>query len=151
MISYTKGCYIGQDIIARIHFRGHVAKQLTGLLSETWSAAIGLTAGAELNGIDGKNAGRITSVMYSPKLDKQIALAFVRYDFLPKAPNCWQASLGPGKDLPFVNRMNIAQMNQNELDIDLPNAKLAYTIIQSLLGRPRSVERSAGRDVACTG
>src|SRR5262249_22195008 len=32
MISYTKGCYIGQEIIARIHFRGHVAKQLTGLI-----------------------------------------------------------------------------------------------------------------------
>jgi hypothetical protein len=29
--------------------------------------------------------------------------------------------------------MNIAQMNTNDLDIDLPNAKLAYTIIQSLL------------------
>lgn len=29
--------------------------------------------------------------------------------------------------------MNIAQMNMNELDIDMPNAKLAYTIIQSLL------------------
>lgn len=29
--------------------------------------------------------------------------------------------------------MNIAQMNQTELDIDLQNAKLAYTIIQSLL------------------
>ncbi len=32
--------------------------------------------------------------------------------------------------LPF---MNAAQTNKNELDIDLPNAKLAYTIIQSLL------------------
>lgn len=29
--------------------------------------------------------------------------------------------------------MNIAQIDKNELDIDLPNAKLAYTIIQSLL------------------
>ena len=29
--------------------------------------------------------------------------------------------------------MNIAQVNMEELDIDLPNAKLAYTIIQSLL------------------
>ena len=29
--------------------------------------------------------------------------------------------------------MNIAQINMDELDIDLPNAKLAYTIIQSLL------------------
>ena len=31
LISYNKGCYIGQEIIARIHFRGHVAKRLTGL------------------------------------------------------------------------------------------------------------------------
>lgn len=29
--------------------------------------------------------------------------------------------------------MNVAQIDKNELDIDLPNAKLAYTIIQSLL------------------
>jgi hypothetical protein len=29
--------------------------------------------------------------------------------------------------------MNIAQINMDELDIDLPNARLAYTIIQSLL------------------
>jgi hypothetical protein len=29
--------------------------------------------------------------------------------------------------------MNLSQINQNDLDIDLPNAKLAYTIIQSLL------------------
>lgn len=29
--------------------------------------------------------------------------------------------------------MNVAQINNEELDIDLPNAKLAYTIIQSLL------------------
>jgi hypothetical protein len=29
--------------------------------------------------------------------------------------------------------MNVAQLSMNDLDIDLPNAKLAYTIIQSLL------------------
>ncbi|HYP01616.1 MAG TPA: hypothetical protein VER76_15605, partial [Pyrinomonadaceae bacterium] len=33
-VSYTKGCYIGQEIIARIHWRGHVAKQLAGLVLE---------------------------------------------------------------------------------------------------------------------
>ena len=77
LISYNKGCYIGQEIIARIHFRGHVAKQLMGL-----SAAGDLTAGAELTTAEGKPAGRITSVTYSPKLEKTIALAFVRYDYL---------------------------------------------------------------------
>ena len=83
LISYNKGCYIGQEIIARIHFRGHVAKRLTGLvLSEPPAVAGGLTLGMELTSSDGKNAGRITSVTFSPKLGKTIALAFVRYDYL---------------------------------------------------------------------
>src|SRR5947209_430935 len=33
-VSYTKGCYTGQEIIARIHWRGHVAKKLAGLFIE---------------------------------------------------------------------------------------------------------------------
>lgn len=79
LISYNKGCYIGQEIIARIHFRGHVAKQLTGLvISES------VEAGSELKTPDGKAAGRITSVTYSPALGKTIALGFVRYDNLAR-------------------------------------------------------------------
>jgi folate-binding protein YgfZ len=83
MISYTKGCYIGQEIIARIHFRGHVAKRLTGVTSPEKNATDGdLKAGSELKSRDGKNAGRITSVTISPKLHKAIGLAYVRYDHL---------------------------------------------------------------------
>ncbi|HQZ96118.1 MAG TPA: glycine cleavage T C-terminal barrel domain-containing protein [Pyrinomonadaceae bacterium] len=82
LISYNKGCYIGQEIIARIHFRGHVAKRLAGLVSEPGAIATGFQAGAELTTVEGKNAGRITSVTFSPKVDRTIALAFVRYDFL---------------------------------------------------------------------
>jgi aminomethyltransferase len=79
LISYTKGCYIGQEIIARIHFRGHVAKQLTGLvLSKP------VPAGTELITLEGKPAGRLTSVTYSPSLEKPIALGFVRYDNLAR-------------------------------------------------------------------
>ena len=77
LISYQKGCYIGQEIIARIHFRGHVAKQLTGLILETEAKT-----GDELKSLDGKNAGKITSVTFSPQLERFIALAFVRYDYL---------------------------------------------------------------------
>jgi tRNA-modifying protein YgfZ len=82
LISYQKGCYIGQEIIARIHFRGHIAKQLTGLiLSEPPASADGLK-GQEIKSADGKNAGKITSVAFSPRLAKTIALGFVRYDYL---------------------------------------------------------------------
>jgi folate-binding protein YgfZ len=82
LISYTKGCYIGQEIIARIHFRGHVAKQMTGLVSEPGAVATGFSPGAELTSSDGKNAGQITSITYSQELDKTVALAFVRYEHL---------------------------------------------------------------------
>jgi folate-binding protein YgfZ len=77
MISYNKGCYIGQEIIARIHFRGHVAKQLRRLdLSGPVAPGTELTAG------DGKPAGRVTSAVFSEALGKFVALAYVRYDYL---------------------------------------------------------------------
>ena len=81
LISYKKGCYIGQEIIARIHFRGHVAKRLTGLVPVRYGRLAGLK-GVELTSPDGKNAGRITSVTISPELGKAIALGYVRYEFL---------------------------------------------------------------------
>lgn len=80
LISYNKGCYIGQEVIARIHFRGRVAKQLTGLIFEEPDANV--QTGDEIKSIDDKNAGKITSVAYSPKLEKLIALGFVRSAYL---------------------------------------------------------------------
>lgn len=79
-VSFTKGCYVGQEIIARIHFRGHVAKKITGLVFEDETANV--NSGDEIKSVEGKNAGKITSVAFSPKIGKKIALAFVRYDFL---------------------------------------------------------------------
>jgi aminomethyltransferase len=98
LISYNKGCYIGQEIIARIYFRGHVAKRLTGLVSE------GLVeAGNELTSPEGKPAGRVTSVTYSPKLEKTIALAYVRYEFLAAGTELLAGgTLVEVTDLPFI-------------------------------------------------
>ena len=86
LISYEKGCYIGQEIIARIHFRGHVAKRLTGIsLASVSKLPDDLRNGVELISHDGKKAGRVTSVTISPALEKGIALAYVRYDYLAGA------------------------------------------------------------------
>ncbi|MEP6925830.1 MAG: glycine cleavage T C-terminal barrel domain-containing protein [Pyrinomonadaceae bacterium] len=78
-VSFTKGCYIGQEIIARIHFRGHVAKKVSGLILDE---NIEITPGDALVSTTGKAAGRITSTVFSPKLNKRIALGLVRYEFL---------------------------------------------------------------------
>lgn len=97
MIAYNKGCYVGQEIIARIHFRGHVAKQLTGLVSEA-----PLPAGAELE-VEGKNAGRITSTAFSPKLERNISLGFVRYDYLTPGTHASVAGrTATVSELPFL-------------------------------------------------
>jgi folate-binding protein YgfZ len=50
-VSYTKGCYIGQEIIARIHWRGHVAKRLAGIVLEENTD---LGADAKVRTADGK-------------------------------------------------------------------------------------------------
>ncbi|HLM00573.1 MAG TPA: glycine cleavage T C-terminal barrel domain-containing protein [Pyrinomonadaceae bacterium] len=102
-VSFTKGCYIGQEIIARIHFRGHVAKKLTGLIFAEQDAAI--NPGDEIKSPEGKNAGRVTSVTYSPQLEKTIALAYVRYDFLAEETELKvndSSASARVKDLPFI-------------------------------------------------
>lgn len=79
-VSYTKGCYVGQEIIARIHWRGHVAKKLTGLVFAPEAAA---PAGARLRERDSaREVGRVTSAVFSPRLGRQVALALVKYDAL---------------------------------------------------------------------
>lgn len=97
-VSFNKGCYIGQEIIARIHFRGHVAKKLSGLILENEA-----NVGDELKSVDGKNAGKITSVTFSPTLAKNIALAFVRYDYLADGTALKIGdSTATVKNLPFI-------------------------------------------------
>ncbi len=104
MISYTKGCYIGQEIIARIHFRGHVAKRLTGITASQQNIADGsLKPGVEILSKDGKNAGRLTSVTISPKLQMAIGLAYIRYEHLSEGTELL-AGGAPVKvaQLPFI-------------------------------------------------
>lgn len=102
-VSYTKGCYIGQEIIARIHWRGHVAKKLVGISF----AATGVQQGAKILSTDGKEIGRLTSVTHSPLLGHSIALGYVRYAYLSRGTAVMVASeadeiSGAVTELPFV-------------------------------------------------
>lgn len=103
-VSYTKGCYVGQEIIARIKYRGHVAKKLSGLEFEQ---AVKVDVGATVATADGKEAGRITSVTYSPHLGRTIALAYLKYDYLAPGTSVKVASSveelsAQVTELPFV-------------------------------------------------
>jgi len=75
-ISYNKGCYIGQEVINRIHSIGHVNRQLCGLrLADDLKT---LPAWGEKLLKDDKEVGYITSVVFSPTLEANIALGYVR-------------------------------------------------------------------------
>jgi folate-binding protein YgfZ len=73
-ISFSKGCYLGQEIVERIRARGHVNRKLAGLL---FVGRQNVSAGLELYS-DGQPAGMITSAAYSYGLRRTIALGMVR-------------------------------------------------------------------------
>ncbi len=77
-VSYTKGCYVGQEIIARIKYRGHVAKKLVGVSCDR---IVKLDNDTKLRAVDDKEIGRITSATLSPHLGRTIALGYVKYDY----------------------------------------------------------------------
>jgi folate-binding protein YgfZ len=74
LVSQTKGCYPGQEVVVRIRDRGHVNRQLRGLILEGGEPP---AAGADVWAADGA-IGRVTSATRSPALGRPIALAFVR-------------------------------------------------------------------------
>jgi folate-binding protein YgfZ len=106
-VSYTKGCYLGQEVIARIHWRGQPAKQLKGLLAdapEPPARGTGIWAG------DGKKVGEITSSVRSLALDCVIALGYVHRHYLNPGTTFTlkqgEAELGTAQlaETPFVKK-----------------------------------------------
>lgn len=102
-VSYTKGCYVGQEIIARIKYRGHVAKKLRGLVFDGLGA---ITTGAAITSAEDKEIGRITSSTYSPYLGCRVALGYVKYDYIATGIEVKaEGRRARIVDLPFVNQV----------------------------------------------
>ena len=84
-VSYTKGCYVGQEIIARLHARGQANRglRLVLLADDAPVPPIGSTVHVPEDGPEpGREIGRITSAVASPRRGGQaLALAFVRKEY----------------------------------------------------------------------
>lgn len=78
-ISYTKGCYIGQEVVARVHFRGHVNRHLRGLRVDGSEPP---PTGTQLFDDAGNNVGEVRSSVSSPRLGG-IAIGMVRREITP--------------------------------------------------------------------
>jgi folate-binding protein YgfZ len=79
-ISFTKGCYVGQEVIVRVMHRGQgrVAKKLVGLVFEKGR----LAKAADAIRADDRDIGRVTSAVWSPAIERGIALGYVHRDFV---------------------------------------------------------------------
>ena len=89
-VSYHKGCYIGQEVINRVHSFGHVTKELRGLrLADPAGAGLPLPQKGDKLFHAGKEIGYVTSAVKSPVLNAldvprlpseggNIALGYVR-------------------------------------------------------------------------
>ena len=73
-ISFSKGCYIGQEVVTRLDTYDKVQKHLVGI---SWKDHDVPAANATLSH-DGKKVGTLTSAVVSPRLDHGIGLAYVR-------------------------------------------------------------------------
>ncbi|MEW5915500.1 MAG: glycine cleavage T C-terminal barrel domain-containing protein, partial [Gemmatimonadota bacterium] len=98
-LSFTKGCYTGQETVARIHFRGHVNRCLRGL-----RFGGSLEPGARLVDREGREVGDVRSAALSPRLGG-VALGMVRHEI--PVEDALQATWDGGsttvvvQDLPF--------------------------------------------------
>ena len=100
-ISYTKGCYVGQEIIERIRSRGHVNRRLAGFhVSGPLPAA-----GAKLLR-GGQEVGVLTTAVESPTLGRAIALGYLRREHLAAGTTLEVEGAGGAEvvELPFYRR-----------------------------------------------
>ena len=107
-VSYTKGCYTGQETVARLHFRGHTNRQLRGLLFDVEPPAAPADGWSAVTHLD-RDVGRVTSVAWVPEPGaavsgggRWVGLAVIRGEVTPGAMVRAAGRDARVVDLPFV-------------------------------------------------
>src|SRR5439155_21176 len=86
-VSYTKGCYTGQETVSRLHFRGHTNRYLRGLMFDAEPAATPAPGWTAVTHLD-RDVARVTSLAWAPEAGVAgggmwLGLALVRREVLP--------------------------------------------------------------------
>jgi folate-binding protein YgfZ len=74
-VSFDKGCYLGQEVVARATARGHINRKLVGLVIGDGMEPV--ARGARVSAKDRDDAGLVTSSVISPRLDRPVALGYL--------------------------------------------------------------------------
>jgi folate-binding protein YgfZ len=84
-ISYSKGCYLGQEVVSKATYVGGVNRLLVPLRIEARRAP---EKGAEVTDEGGRKIGQVTSAVFSPGMGQVVALAYIRKRDLESQANC---------------------------------------------------------------
>ena len=95
-VSYTKGCYTGQETVARLHFRGHTNRALRGLI---WDHSPNPSDSAILQ--NDKPVGRVTSIAWLAPFEQYIGLGMVHRSAATEEPVRAAGAPAGIVDLPF--------------------------------------------------
>jgi folate-binding protein YgfZ len=78
-VSFSKGCYLGQEVVCMLQMRGHVKRKLVALVID--GEEVPPRAAPVVAVLGGPSVGDVTSASFSPTLGKTVALAMVKYAF----------------------------------------------------------------------
>ncbi len=99
-LNFSKGCYVGQEIVERIRSRGQVRRKFTGFEIEGQLPA----SGSKIQ-VDGKDVGEITSVASLPLTDgeRRVALGYIRREVATPGKRVEAGAIGATvANLPFT-------------------------------------------------
>ncbi len=126
-VSYDKGCYLGQEVIARIKTYGVIPRALIGVvLAGTPGSAESPSLpvpGSEIQ-LNGKKVGHLTRVGFSPGLQKNVALVYLHKQWrIPGQEIAWESEgvsyQGVVTALPFVPLLSAADWARHKLEMAL--------------------------------
>jgi len=126
-VSYDKGCYLGQEVIARIKTYGVIPRALIGVVLDGApgsAESLALPApGSEIH-LNGKKAGNVTRVGFSPGLQKNVALVYLSKQWrIPGQVIAWVSEgvtyQGAVTALPFVPLLSAVDWARHKLDLAL--------------------------------
>ena len=95
-VSFTKGCYLGQELVSRIDTRGRVNRHLRGLLLEEAPAPRAVVS------VDDDEVGSVSSIAWSDRLSAHVGLALLKRTVQPGDTVRAGNSSGLVVDLPFA-------------------------------------------------